>query len=178
MRYIKPLLILLISTVLFAQSGKKANTGPDIDLRKGVFFEVAPYAGAMGGSGMFGLRLGMNYSALNVEVSGEQVIGKTANTYPIMLNFMLNLSKTGRFLPYVGAGGGLLMTVPTNAIGSQTVSSLGASLGVGTRIYLTKQFGFRAEFRQLATNITDEFEAREEFLTFQEISLGVTFMFN
>jgi len=177
LRYIKPFLILFISTMLFAQGGKKSS-GPDIDLTKGVFFEVAPYAGAMGGSGMFGLRLGMNYSALNVEVSGEQVIGKTANTYPIMLNFMLNLSKTGRFLPYVGAGGGLLMTVPTNAIGSQTVSSLGASLGVGSRIYLSKQFGFRAEFRQLATNIKDDFEGREEFLTFQEISLGITFMFN
>jgi hypothetical protein len=175
------ILILLLAVPLLAQqpqSGKPpaAEKPVLIDLKEGVAFEIAPHTGAMGGSGVFGLRMAMNYSSVNLEVSAEQVIGKTANMYPISVNFALNLSTKGRLLPYGTVGGGLFLTVPTSSIGSETVSTMGLNFGGGARLYLTRSFGFRVEARQYITSITNELESRDELLIFQEISLGVTFM--
>jgi hypothetical protein len=77
-----------------------------VDLNEGVSFEISPHTGMMGGSGTFGLRLGMNYSSLMLELAGEQVIGKTANLYPLSVNAILNLATRGRLIPYGAVGGG------------------------------------------------------------------------
>jgi hypothetical protein len=171
-------IILLVGLPLFAQQSQASKPEKPvlIDLNQGVAFEIAPHTGAMGGSGVFGLRLAMNYSSVNLEVSAEQVIGKTANMYPFSVNFALNLSTKGRLLPYGTVGGGLFLTVPTNSLGSETVSTMGLNFGGGARLYLTRGFGFRVEARQYITNISNELESRDELLIFQEISLGVTFM--
>ena len=150
---------------------------PLIDLNKGVSFEISPHTGFMGRSGTFGLRLSMNYSSFNLELAGEQVIGKTANLYPISVNAILNLATKGRLIPYGAVGGGLFMTVPVNTIGDETVSTLGINFGGGARYYLTKHFGFRVEAKQYITSVSSERELKDELLFFQEISLGVTFMF-
>lgn len=171
------LAVLALSAGGFAQGGKTKTPPPAIDLRSGVSFEISPHTGAMGGSGMFGMRLSMNYSALNMEVAAAQAIGESANLYPITLNFLLNLSTTGRLLPYGLVGGGLFMTVPTNAIGTGTVSTMGVNFGGGARFYLNNTFGFRLEAKQYLTNVSNELESRDELFIFQEISLGVTFMF-
>lgn len=164
------------------ESQQVQNEGPVptnlVDLKEGVSFEIAPHTGAMGGSGLFGLRLSMNYSSVNLEVSGEQVIGETANLYPFSVNFTLNLSTQGRLLPYGTVGGGLFLTVPTNSLGSETISTMGLNFGGGARFYVTPSFGFRVEARQYITSVTNELDSRDELLIFQEISLGVTFMFH
>jgi len=176
-------IMILLSVVipLFAQETKTdkkpaAEKPVMVDLRQGASFEIAPHTGAMNGSGVFGLRMAMNYSSVNLEVSAEQVIGKTANMYPISVNFALNLSTRGRLLPYGTVGGGLFLTVPTNSLGSETVSTMGVNFGGGARFYVTPNFGFRLEARQYITNVTNELESRNELLIFQEISLGVTFL--
>ena len=182
-RWIQRLIFILLTALAltasgFAQSGKTQTPPPPaIDLRNGVSFEISPHTGAMGGSGMFGMRLSMNYSALNMEVAAAQAIGESANLYPITLNFLLNLSTSGRLLPYGLVGGGLFMTVPTNAIGTGTVSTMGVNFGGGARFYLNNTFGFRLEAKQYLTNVTNELESRDELFIFQEISVGVTFMF-
>jgi len=150
---------------------------PLIDFTKGVVFELSPHTGLMGGSGTFGLRFAMNYGAFNFEVAGEQVIGRTANLYPISVNAILNLSTKGSLIPYGTIGGGLMLTVPTNTVGDETVSTLGVGFGGGARYYLTEVFGFRAEGKQYITSVRSETDQNEELLFFQEISLGVTFLF-
>ncbi|MEK9136959.1 MAG: outer membrane beta-barrel protein [Bacteroidota bacterium] len=147
-----------------------------IDLNDGVSFEISPHTGLMGGSGTFGLRLSMNYSAFNLELAGEQVIGKTANLYPLSVNAILNLTTRGRLIPYGAVGGGLFLTVPTNSIGDETVTTLGVNFGGGARYYITKSFGVRVEVKQYATGVRSERESNTELLFFQEFSLGVTFM--
>lgn len=147
-----------------------------IDLNEGVSFEIAPHTGLMGSSGTFGLKLSMNYSAFTLELAGEQVIGRTANLYPISVNALLNLSTRGQLIPYGAVGGGLLLTVPTNTIGDQTVSTLGVNFGGGARYYITKTFGFRIEGKQYVTSVSNDRESKNELLFFQEISVGVTFM--
>lgn len=169
-------LMVTIGLCFFAGAQESSST-PVIDLSKGATFEVSPHTGAMGGSGLFGLRLSMNYGALNLEVAGEQVIGKTANTYPLMLNFVLNLSQKGKLLPYGLVGGGLMVTVPTDAIGARTVSTAGVNFGGGARLYLNRSFGFRLEAKQFVTQVANQISAEDELLIFQEVTFGVTFMF-
>lgn len=147
-----------------------------IDLNEGVTFEISPHTGMMGGSGTFGLSLSMNYSSFNLELAGEQVIGKTANLYPLSVNALLNLTTRGRLIPYGVVGGGLLITVPTNSIGDETVSTLGVNFGGGGRYYITKSFGVRLEVKQYVTSVRSERESNTELLFFQEFSVGVTFM--
>jgi len=131
----------------------------------------------MGTSGVFGLRLGMNYGSLGLELAGEQVIGKTANLYPVSFNVLLNLSTQGRLIPYGVVGAGLWLTVPTNALGAETVSSLGLNFGGGARYYITRSFGVRLEAKQYMTTINNERETQSELLFYQELSLGVSFLF-
>lgn len=147
-----------------------------INLNDGVSFEIAPHTGLMGKSGAFGLRLSMNYSSFNLELAGEQVIGKQANLYPLSINAILNLSTRSRLIPYGAAGVGLLLTVPTATIGDETVSSIAVNFGAGARYYFTRSFGVRAEVKQYVTNINNSRDGKDELLLFQEISLGVTFM--
>jgi hypothetical protein len=147
-----------------------------IDLNRGVTFEISPHTGMMGGSGIFGLRLSMNYSSINFELAGEQVIGKTANLYPISVNVLLNLATRSRLIPYGAVGAGLLLAVPTNTIGDETVSSLGINFGGGARYYLTSTFGFRVEVKQYITNVASKRDLKSELLIFQEVSVGATFM--
>jgi hypothetical protein len=150
---------------------------PLIDLTNGVTFELSPHTGVMGGSGIFGLRALMNYSSFTLELAGEQVIGKTANLYPVSVNMLLNLSTRGRLIPYGAVGAGLWFTVPTTTVGDRTVTSLGLNFGGGARYYVTKLFGFRLEAKQYMTSISSQRESTSELMFFQEVTLGVTFMF-
>lgn len=171
--------VLICVCSLCAQSqGTEAESTPKslIDLNDGVSFEISPHTGMMGESGTFGLRLSMNYSSLALELAGEQVIGETANLYPLSVNALLNLATRGRLIPYGAVGGGLMLTVPTNSLGDETVSTLGLNFGGGARYYITGAFGVRVEVKQYITSIRSERESNNELLFFQEFSVGVTFM--
>ncbi|HTY60548.1 MAG TPA: outer membrane beta-barrel protein [Bacteroidota bacterium] len=151
---------------------------PLIDLNQSVAFEVAPHTGMMGGSGTFGLNLLMTYSSFSLELAGEQVIGKTANLYPISLNAVLNLATHGRLIPYGAVGAGLFMTVPVNALGAETVSTLGLNFGGGARYFITRAFGVRLEAKQYFTSISNTRGLKNDLLFFQEVSVGATFLFH
>jgi hypothetical protein len=169
-------IILLLTIAGYAQENRNISEASFINLKDGVVFEVSPYTGAMGKSGVFGLRFSMNYSTLNLELSGSQVIGKTANLYPVSFNLLLNLSTKGHLLPYGALGAGLFITTPTNAIGAETVSTMAINFGGGLRYYITRSFGLRFDVKQFVTSVTEASEGNDELLIFQEFSLGVTFM--
>lgn len=156
----------------------EAPRPPLIDLNQSVAFEVAPHTGMMGGSGTFGLNLLMTYSSFSLELAGEQVIGKTANLYPISLNAVLNLATHGRLIPYGAVGAGLFMTVPVNALGAETVSTLGLNFGGGARYFITRTFGVRLEAKQYFTSISNTRGLKNDLLFFQEVSIGATFLFH
>lgn len=171
--------IVLLSPSAYAQRSDTTSVerrASFINLSDGVSFEIAPHTGLMGKSGLFGLRLSMNYSSFNLELAGAQVIGRLANLYPLSVNAILNLSTRSRLIPYGAAGVGLLLTVPTATIGDETVSSLAVNFGAGARYYFTRSFGIRAEVKQYVTNVKNSRDLKEELMLFQEISLGVTFM--
>lgn len=167
-----------VSSMAQSRKGDRSSRTSEeaIDLRNGVSFEISPHTGAMGGSGIFGLRASMNYGTLNMEVSIAQAIGQSANLYPLTVNGLLNISTRGKLLPYGLIGGGLFLTKPTNAVGAGTVSSMGVNFGAGARYYVNSTFGFRVEARQYLTNVNNRLEDVSELVSFQEISVGVTFM--
>jgi hypothetical protein len=143
-----------------------------------VRFELSPHTGFMDGSGQFGLDASMNYKAFNLEFSAAQVIGETADLYPLNVNLLFNLAKKGQMIPYGGVGVGLLLTVPSTTIGNKTLSSLGLNFGGGLRFYFTDDFGLRLGVNQFLTNIKSKRDASEELLIFQEVTIGVIFVFN
>jgi hypothetical protein len=151
---------------------------PLIDLNESVAFEVCPHTGMMGSSGTFGLKLLMTYSSFSLELAGEQVIGRTANLYPISINAVLNLATHGRLIPYGAVGAGLWMTVPVNALGAETVSTLGINFGGGARYFITRSFGVRLEAKQYFTSVSDSRGLKNNLLFFQEVSVGATFLFH
>jgi len=171
-------LTLAIAPPLWAEQEKAAKEAekPLVDLTKGVSFEISPHTGFMGGSGTFGIRLAMNYGTFTFELAGEQVIGKTADLYPLSVNAVLNLSTSGQLIPYGTVGAGLMLTVPSNTIGDETVSTLGLTFGGGARYYLTDVFGLRLEGKQYITSVKADQDQQDELLFFQEVSFGVTFL--
>jgi hypothetical protein len=152
------------------------ETAPLVDLNRQVSFEIAPHTGLMGSSGVLGIQLAMNYSSLTLELSADQVVGRMANLYPLSVNAVLNLTTRGRLIPYGVVGAGLLMTVPTNTIGDETITSLGLNFGGGARYFITRTFGIRVEAKQLMTSVPNRMDNRNELLFFQQVNLGVTFL--
>lgn len=160
------LLLLLISNGI-AQTENKTD----------VSFEISPHTGFMDGSGLFGIDASMNYKSINIEFSGDQVIGETADLYPLDINLVFNLAQKGNMIPYGSIGAGLLLTVPSTTVGNKTLSNLGMNFGGGLRFYLSDGFGLRLGVNQYLTNVKSQRDESEELLIFQEVTLGFIFVF-
>jgi hypothetical protein len=143
---------------------------------EGMKFEISPNTGFMDGSGEFGLDASMNYKAINLEFSAAQVIGETADLYPLMLNLVFNFSKTGNMIPFGMIGTGLFLTVPST-IGSRSVSTLGMNFGGGIRYYFSDDLGIRIGVSQNLTTIKNTRDNFDELLIFQEVTIGFIFVF-
>lgn len=147
-------------------------TGP----HPGLPFEVAPTVGFMGGSALLGVRASMG-NPVSLELSAEQVIGRTATLYPLTFNLAWDLSLDARAIPYGLVGGGLFLTVPLNTVGDETISSVGLNFGGGLKYFITNTIGIRFETKQSVTRVKNQADSREELLFFQSTSLGVVFAF-
>ena len=132
--------------------------------------EVVAMGGFAGASPYIGARGLMGYGGVSMELAGDVVTGNTAVLYPITANFLIDLSNTKTIIPYGVIGGGLFLTVPSNAIGSQSISTLGVNYGGGLRYYFSPAFGLRFESKIFLTELdakTDVGGTRQELLSFQ-----------
>ncbi len=141
-----------------------------------VNFEISPHAGFMGGGGALGIRAAMNYSSLALEMAAEEIVGRTATTYPLTANLVVNLASSPKIVPYGIVGAGLFFTVPENAVGSQTISTIGLNFGGGLRYYINSKVGIRFESKQLFSRFKNNFD-QNKLVIFQGASLGVIFVF-
>jgi hypothetical protein len=155
-----------------------SSSGRSTPASSGAGYEISPTVGFMGGSALLGLRAAMNYRPVTLELSAEQVMGRTATLFPLTVNAILDLAPASRAVPFAILGGGLFLTVPANTVGDQTVSSMGANFGGGLRFYLGPKLGLRFETKQLFTRVTNHLDDRQELLIFQSSSLGVIFAFD
>ncbi len=170
MHLIKTLILTFILFLSLVHGQEKSE-------KSSVVFELAPHSGFMDGSGTFGLDVSMNYSPVNLEFSALQAIGKTADLYPLTVNLILNLSKKGKMIPYGLVGAGTLISVPSNSLGNETVSTLGINFGGGVRFYLSDTFGLKLGVNQYLTNVKNQRDDTEELLIFQEVALGIVIQF-
>ena len=154
----------------------QSASATDVGAPKHLPFEVSPTVGFMGGSTLLGIRASMGNPA-SLEMSAEEVIGRTATLYPITFNLVLDLARTAKAVPYGIVGGGLFLTVPLNTVGDETVSSVGLNFGGGLKYFVTNTIGLRFETKQLFTRIDNKVDGRKELLIFQSTSLGVVFAF-
>jgi hypothetical protein len=148
--------------------------------QRGAGWEISPTLGIMGGSALLGLRASMLYRPVTLEAVVEQVMGRAATLYPITVNAILDLAAPARAVPFAIIGGGLFLTVPSNSVGDEPVSAMGANFGGGLRYDLNRQLGIRFETKQLFTPVQNRLDtqARDELLIFQSTSLGVIFAFD
>lgn len=146
----------------------------------GAGWELSPSFGMMGGSALLGVKASMAYRPVTLEAAAEQVMGHTATLYPLTVNAVLDMALPARVVPFAIIGGGLFLTVPSNSVGNETVSTMGLNFGGGLRFYLNRKLGFRFETKQLFTRVENRLEdvKREELLIFQSSSLGVIFAFD
>jgi hypothetical protein len=146
----------------------------------GAGWEISPSLGLMGGSVLLGLKASMAYRPVTLEAAVDQVMGRTATLFPFTVNAVLDMSAPARVVPFAIVGGGLFLTVPTNSVGNETISTMGLNFGGGLRFYLNRKLGFRFETKQLFTRVENSLETvkREELLIFQSSSLGVIFAFD
>jgi len=156
------------------------DAGADQAPGGGAGWEISPALGLMGGSAVLGIKASMAYRPVTLEAAADQVMGRTATLYPFTLNAVLDMSAPARVVPFAIVGGGLFLTVPTNSVGNETISTMGLNFGGGLRFYLNRKLGFRFETKQLFTRVQNnlESEKREELLIFQSSSLGVIFAFD
>lgn len=181
-------LLLGASAVAASVWGPPPGTGPTRESadneenlpQPGAGWEISPALGIMGGSALLGLRASMLYRPVTLEAVAEQVMGRAATLYPITVNAILDLAAPARVVPFAVIGGGLFLTVPSNSVGDETVSAMGANFGGGLRFYLNRKLGIRFESKQLFTRVQNRLDsqAREELLIFQSTSLGVIFAFD
>jgi hypothetical protein len=182
----KPMLHILLvlafasaATALDPRAGLPASSpGTRGDAPAGAGYEISPTAGMMGGSALLGVKAAMNYHPVTLELSAEQVMGRTATLYPLTVNAILDLAAPARVVPFAIVGGGLFLTVPANTVGDESVSNMGANFGGGLRIYLGPKLGIRFETKQLFTRVDNRLDGRDELLIFQSSSLGVIFAFH
>jgi opacity protein-like surface antigen len=134
----------------------------------------------MGGSAVLGIKASMTYRPVTLEASADQVMGRAATLYPLTVNAVLDMARPQRVVPFAIVGGGLFLTVPSNSVGDETVSTMGLNFGGGLRFYINRFLGVRFETKQLFTRVANRLEAekREELLIFQSSSLGVIFAFD
>jgi hypothetical protein len=158
---------------LAAAASAEPPTGP----HPGLPFEISPTVGFMGGSALLGVRASMG-NPVSLELSAEQIIGRTATLYPLTFNLAYDLSFDARAIPYGIVGGGLFLTVPLNTAGDETVSSVGVEFGGGLKYFVTNTIGIRFETKEAFTRIQNQMDNREELLIFQSTSLGVVFAFD
>ncbi|RJP22781.1 MAG: hypothetical protein C4529_04875 [Deltaproteobacteria bacterium] len=110
---------------------------------------------------------------------------KTNAIFLTNLNIVLHLLK-GPIVPFITAGGGGVMTIDK--------ASFAYNYGGGVKIFLTKKFALRLDFREYRAKLKDNIEQIDdvrpggvfigrrwdysEDLKFQEISGGLTYLFH
>lgn len=147
---------------------------------QGAGWELSPNLGMMGGSALLGIKASMTYRPVTFEAAADQVMGRAATLYPFTVNAVLDLARPSRVVPFAVVGGGLFLTVPSNSVGNETVTSMGLNFGGGLRFYLNRFLGVRFETKQLFTKVENRLDEkkRNELLIFQSTSLGVIFAFD
>ncbi len=137
-------------------------------------WEMGVLAGDFGGANIVSLYGGYSLNPnVSVEVWGSQILGNFSNGWTASVNVVHETWPDWRFSPFFTLGAGMIWTEPKSTIiqGEDRNDQIGHA-GAGFRVYVTRRFLFRAEYK---THVV--FTSRNDNEEVEEWKVGFAFFF-
>ena len=137
-------------------------------------WEVGTLYGDFGGANVIGMYGSRTVTPnLSGEVWVSQALGRFSDSTMVTLNIVHLMYPDWRASPYFTLGGGVIKTQPKATLVATTDRTDNVALvGAGVRMYLTRRFVFRAEYK---THVV--FTSRDDNEEVQEWKAGFSFFF-
>ena len=137
-------------------------------------WEVGILAGDFGGANIVSMYGAYSLNPnLSIEAWGSQILGDFSNGWMGSVNVVHETWPEWRFSPFFTMGAGLVHTSPKSTIisGDDRTDEVG-HVGVGLRIYATRRFLLRAEYKSYVV-----FTSRDDNEELEEWKVGFAFFF-
>ena len=137
-------------------------------------WEAGIMAGDFGGANMISMYGSYSLNSnLSIEAWGSQFLGDFSNGWMANVNVVHETWPEWRFSPFFTLGAGLLHTSPKSTIisGDDRTDEVG-HVGAGLRIYATRRFLLRAEYKSYVV-----FTSRDDNEEVEEWKVGFAFFF-
>ncbi|MCU7803753.1 MAG: outer membrane beta-barrel protein [Candidatus Thiodiazotropha sp. (ex Lucinoma annulata)] len=137
-------------------------------------WEFSFYGGEMEGAALLGLYGGYSFNEnLSTEISFSQALGDFSSEYLIDINLLSQPFPEWTYSPFFTLGSGIIRTKPNaTLVQTEDRTDSTAHVGVGLRVYLTRRFFMRGEFRHYAV-----FTSRDDNEEFDQWKIGLGFFF-
>jgi len=137
-------------------------------------WEAGILAGDFGGANIVSLYGGYSLNPhVSIEVWGSQILGNFSNGWMGSVNVVHETWPDWRFSPFFTLGAGIIHTSPKSTIiqGDDRTDEVG-HVGVGLRVYVTRRFLLRAEYKSYVV-----FTSRDDNEEVEEWKAGFAFFF-
>jgi uncharacterized protein YraI len=137
-------------------------------------WEIGVLAGDFGGANIVSLYGGYSLNPnVSVEAWGSQILGNFSNGWTASVNVVHESWPEWRFSPFFTLGAGVIHTKPKTTIieGEDRTDQIG-HVGAGFRVYVTRRFLFRAEYKSYVV-----FTSRNDNEEVEEWKVGFGFFF-
>ena len=137
-------------------------------------WEAGILAGDFGGANVISLYGGYSFNPnVSLEVWGSQILGNVSNGWMGSVNVVHEAWPEWRYSPFFTLGAGIIHTSPKSTIvqGEDRTDEI-AHVGVGVRIYTTRRFLLRVEYKSYVV-----FTSRDENEEVEEWKAGFAFFF-
>ncbi len=137
-------------------------------------WEMGVLAGDFGGANIVSLYGAYSLNPhVSLEVWGSQILGNFSNGWTASVNVVHETWPDWRFSPFFTLGAGMIRTEPKSTIiqGEDRNDQIGHA-GAGFRVYVTRRFLFRAEYK---THVV--FTSRNDNEEVEEWKVGFAFFF-
>ncbi len=153
-------------TVEFAEAGHQDF----IDAR----WEAGLLSGDYGGANVISLYTGYSFNPhVSLEVWGSQILGNFSNGWMASVNVVHETWPEWRVSPFFTLGAGYIHTEPKSTIvQGEDRSDQAAHVGAGLRVYATRRFVLRAEYKSYVV-----FTSRDDNEEVEEWKVGFAFFF-
>ena len=137
-------------------------------------WELGLLAGDFGGANVISLYGGYSLNPnVSIEVWGSQILGNFSNGWMGSVNVVHETWPAWRISPFFTLGAGVIHTEPKSTIvqGEDRTNQI-AHAGAGVRVYVTRRFVLRAEFKSYVV-----FTSRDDNEEVEEWKVGFAFFF-
>jgi len=137
-------------------------------------WEMGALAGDFGGANIVSIYGGYSLNPhVSIEAWGSQILGNFSNGWTASVNVVHETWPEWRVSPFFTLGAGMIHTEPKSTIiqGEDRTDQIG-HVGAGFRVYLSRRFLFRAEYKSYVV-----FTSRNDNEEVEEWKLGFAFFF-